>query len=55
MTKVIVNVMGVKVREFETEKEITLELILKGVSSFKKDMDKIGVSCKISKPNSTQR
>lgn len=50
MTKVIVNVMGIKVKEYETKKEITLESILKGVKSFKKEMDALGVSCKVSKP-----
>ena len=48
MTKVIINVMGIKVNEYETEKEITLESILRGVKDFKKEMDELGVSCKIS-------
>ena len=50
MAKVIVNVLGVKVREYETKKEITLESILKGIRSFEKEMDDLGVSCKVSKP-----
>jgi len=42
MTKVTVTIMSRKVSEHETEKEITLESILTGVKSFKKDMDKLG-------------
>lgn len=54
MTKVIVNVMGIKVKEYETKKEITLESILKGISNFKKEMDDLGVACKVSNPKLSQ-
>ena len=50
MKKIIVNVMGIKVGEYETKKEITLESVLKGIRGFKKEMDDLGVSCKVSKP-----
>ena len=51
MTKVTINIMGRKVDEYETEKEVTLESILKGIQEFKKDMDKLGIPCKISSAN----
>lgn len=50
MTKVIVNVMGKRVKEYESKEAITLESILKGVGNFKREMDKLGIPCKVSKP-----
>ena len=48
MTKVIVNVMGKRVKEYETQKEITVESVLKGVRNFKREMDKLGIKCEVS-------
>ena len=47
MTRVVVNVMGIKVKEYETKKEVTISSILDGVKKFKQEMDKLGVPCKI--------
>ena len=47
-TKVTINIMGQKVKEYETDREITLESIFNGVKNFKRDMDKLGIPCKVS-------
>jgi len=48
MAKVTINVLGKKVKEYETEKPVTLESVLSSVSNFKKEMDRLGVTCKVS-------